>query len=305
MNEFPSPSANVPVPVYSGIAALMDRYDGVILDLWGVVHDGRTPYPGAADTLARLMETGKPVVMLSNAPRRAAAVIEGMTAIGIPRALYSDVLSSGELTWRALADRSDDWLRGLGARCLHIGPERDLGLLDGLGLTRVMAPEAGAFILNTGPWLDEETVEDYNDVLSDAAACGMKMICANPDMEVIRGGTRIICAGTLAARFAELGGDVRSYGKPFPATYEACLALMRPALGARGSGSRLVAIGDSFATDIRGANAAGIDAVFVTSGIHGAELGVGFGELPNGARLAAAAARLGVRITAAVPALHW
>lgn len=283
-----------------GIGPLMDRYDGVVLDLWGVVHDGRTPYPGAVDTLARLKAVGKPVVMLSNAPRRSAAVIEGMETIGIPRALYTDVLSSGELAWTALKERDDPWLKALGRRCLHIGPERDLGLFDGLDLSRVAAPEAGAFIVNTGPWRDEETLADYEGVLAASAAFGMPMICANPDMEVIRGGVRIICAGALAARYRDLGGDVRSYGKPYAAAYEACLRLMRMAPGAR-----LVAIGDSFATDIRGANAAGIDAVLVTSGIHGAELGLAFGQLPDGARLAEAAARAGLAIAAAVPAFHW
>jgi HAD superfamily hydrolase (TIGR01459 family) len=289
-----------PVPVFAGIGALMDRYNGVILDLWGVVHDGHEPYPDAMETLVRLRDSGMPVVMLSNAPRRASGVIDGMTAMGIDRALYTDVLSSGELAWRALRDRPDDWLRALGHRCLHIGPERDLGLFDGLELTPIDAPAVDAFILNTGPWRDEETLADYEDILAASAGLGLRMICANPDMEVIRGGKRIICAGTLAARYTELGGDVRSFGKPYPETYEACLALM-----AMNHSARLVAIGDSFATDIRGANAAGIDAIFVTSGIHGAGLGLAYGEMPDGARLAVAAAAAGVCLSAAVPAFHW
>lgn len=295
-----SASASSTVPVYSGIGALIDGYDGVILDLWGVVHDGRTPYPDAVPTLERLMATGKKVVMLSNAPRRATAVINGMTDIGIARTLYHDVLSSGELAWRALKRRDDDWLQGLGHRCLHIGPDRDHGLMDELELERIAAPESGAFILNTGPWRDEETLADFEDVLSAAAAKGMAMICANPDMEVIRGGVRIICAGTLAQHYGELGGDVRAFGKPHPATYDACLELM----GLKAE-ARMLAIGDSFATDIAGANAAGLDVVLVTSGIHGEELGLAYGEAPDGTRLAAVAAARGVRLTAAVPVLRW
>lgn len=295
----PDPDS-VPVPVHDRIAALVAPYDGIILDLWGVVHDGRTPYPEAPAALAAMMASGKKVVMLSNAPRRASGVIEGMSAIGIDRALYHDVLSSGELAWRALKYRGDPWLRALGRRCLHVGPQRDKGLMDGLDLDMVTAPEAGAFILNTGPWRDEETVADYEDVLSRAAALGMAMICANPDLEVIRGGTRIICAGALAARYAELGGDVRAYGKPYAATYDACLELM-----SLGKDARLVAIGDSLATDIAGANAAGIDAVLVTSGIHGAELGLAYGDMPDGTRLARVAAARGLSIAAAVPVLRW
>lgn len=289
-----------PVPVYESIARLAGSYDGFILDLWGVVHDGRTPYPDAPEALRRMMATGKKVVMLSNAPRRAAAVMEGMTEIGIDRSLYHDVLSSGELAWSALRHRGDPWLRALGRRCLHVGPERDSGLLDGLDLDTVAAPEAGAFILNTGPWRDEETVADYEDVLRAAAAVNMPMICANPDLEVIRGGSRIICAGMLAARYGELGGDVRAFGKPYAETYTACLALM-----GLGRDARLLAIGDSLATDIAGANAAGIDAVLVTSGIHGDELGLAYGAMPDGARLAEVAAGRGLVITAAIPVLRW
>lgn len=288
------------IPVCDGIAPLIGAYDGVILDLWGVVHDGRTPYPGAIDTLGALKDAGKKVVMLSNAPRRAAAVIDGMTGMGIQRELYTDVLSSGELSWRKLKTRDDDWMRALGARCLHLGPDRDRGIFDGLDLDLVDGPEAGAFILNTGPWRDEEKVSDYEELLQDAARHGMPMICANPDLEVIRGGVRIICAGALAARYRDIGGEVRTFGKPYPESYDACLDLMGIS-----EKSRLVAIGDSFATDIRGANAAGVDAVFVTSGIHGAELGLSYGERPDAARLAEVCAREGVTLRAAIPALLW
>ncbi len=296
----PADSPNAPIAVLDGIGVLMAHYDGMILDLWGVVHDGRSPYPGARETLAALKDAGKKVVMLSNAPRRGQAVIDQMAAMGIERALYTDVLSSGELAWRKLKARDDDWLAALGRRCLHLGPERDLGLFDGLDLERVAAPEAGAFILNTGPWRDEEKVADYEDLLEESVRLAMPMICANPDMEVIRGGVRIICAGALAERYREMGGDVRTFGKPYRETYDACLAIMGLA-----DRSRLVAIGDSLATDIRGANGAGIDAVLVTSGIHGAELGLNYGEKPDGARLAAVCRKAGVRLKAAIPALSW
>lgn len=288
------------IPVFDGLKPLIDRYDGVILDLWGVVHDGRTPYPGAIDSLRALKQAAKKVVMLSNAPRRAQAVIDGMTGMGIPRDLYTDVLSSGELAWRALARRDEPWLAALGRRCLHIGPERDLGLFDGLDLARIDAPGADAFIVNTGPWRDEEQVGDYEAVLTEAARFGMPMICANPDREVIRGGVRIICAGALAERYLELGGTVREYGKPHAHAYEACLAIMGIP-----EKSRILAVGDSLSTDIRGANAAGVDAVLVTSGIHGAELGLRYGERVDPDRLATVCRTAQVTVKAAIPALLW
>ena len=288
------------IRILSGLAAFLEPYDGLILDLWGVIHDGRHPYPGVTDTLARIKASGRKVVMLSNAPRRSSAVIEGMTQIGIDRDLYDDVLSSGELAWRALDQRTLPWAVALGRHCLHIGPARDDGLLDGLGLTTIDSPEEGAFILNTGPWEDGETVADYEPLLSEAAACAMPMVCANPDIEVIRAGNRIICAGALALRYGELGGAVHQFGKPYAETYEACLELMGipdPA--------RLVAVGDSLATDIRGAAGAGIDSVLVTSGIHGAELGLAYGETPTRERLEEACAAAGAFPLAAIAAFVW
>lgn len=288
------------IRILPGIGGLIPPYDGIVLDLWGVIHDGRKPYPGVGDTLAKLRDGGKKVVMLSNAPRRAFAVIDGMTGMGIDRGLYTDVLSSGELAWRALERRDDPWIAALGRRCLHVGPDRDLSLMEGLGLTIIEAPEAGAFVLNTGPWRDEERVSDYEPLLKAAAGAGMPMVCANPDIEVIRGGKRIICAGALARRYAELGGDVRYFGKPDPEAYRACLDLMGVS-----DPARILAVGDSLSTDILGARRAGLDAVLVTSGIHAEELGLAPGEAPDPARLAAACARAGAFPLAAVPAFVW
>jgi len=256
------------IRILTGMEAFLAPYDGLILDLWGVIHDGRHAYPGVTDTLARIKESGRKVVMLSNAPRRSRAVIEGMTQIGIDRDLYDDVLSSGELAWRALEQRTVPWAAALGRRCLHVGPARDDGLLDGLGLTTVDSPEEGAFILNTGPWEDDETVADYEPLLSEAANCAMPMVCANPDIEVIRAGNRIICAGALAVRYEELGGAVHQFGKPYGETYRACLDLM-----GIDDPDRLLAIGDSLSTDIRGAAGQNLDAVFVTGGIHAVVFG--------------------------------
>lgn len=296
------------ITILPGIAAIAEAYDGFVLDLWGVVHDGHTPYPDAIDCLSRLhgarqgQRDGKrkSIVMLSNAPRRASGVIEAMVGMGIDRALYDTVVTSGELTWQALKTRGDSWHAALGRRCLHIGPARDHSLFDGLDLERVSHPREAEFIVNTGPWRDEERLEDYAALLQDCAALRLPMICANPDLEVIRGGVRIICAGTLAAHYESLGGAVRYHGKPYPEAYDACLAAMD--LRDR---SRIIAVGDSLITDIKGAVAAQIDTLLVTSGIHAEELGLAYGDHPDPARLATACDRLGVRPKAAIPAFRW
>ena len=291
------------VKILPGISALSSDYDDFILDLWGVVHDGVTPFPGALDCLRKLSEAGKGVVMLSNAPRRAKTVIERMEEMGIDRGLYGQVVSSGELAYRALKKRDDPWHARLGRKCFHVGPARDNGILEGLDLEMVSTPEEAGFVLNTGPWRDEEKLEDYDRVLGLCAGRGLAMVCANPDLEVIRGGKRIICAGTLAAHYETLGGDVYYHGKPHAPAYEACLALL--GMGGESDGRRVLAVGDSLRTDIAGAEAAGLDSVLVTSGIHAEELGLDFAEQPDPARLTEICEREGHLPVAVVPAFIW
>ncbi len=292
------------IAILPGIAAVAQAYDGFVLDLWGVIHDGHKPYPDAIDCLTRLhgarQGTGKPIVMLSNAPRRSEGVIEAMSAMGIDRGLYDGVVTSGEMTWQALKRRDDPWHAALGRRCLHIGPARDHGLFDGLDVERVGEPERAEFIVNTGPWCDEEKLEDYMPLLAACAARKLPMICANPDLEVIRGGVRIICAGTLAAHYESLGAPVRYHGKPYAAAYDACLARM--GLSDR---ARILAVGDSLITDIAGATAAGSDTLLVTSGIHAEELGLAYGEHPVASRLEQACAGRGAMPKMATAAFRW
>ena len=147
------------VQVFPNIREIAARYDGIVLDLWGVVHDGRDPYPGAVDCLAQLRRAGKRVILLSNAPRRSVTVIEQMEAMHIGRDLYDDALSSGELAFRAITGHTDAFHAALGRCCLHIGPDRDRGLLADMALTRVDEVADAELILNTGPWEDDETVE--------------------------------------------------------------------------------------------------------------------------------------------------
>lgn len=253
------------VPLADGISAFVDNYDAVVIDLWGVIHDGVRPYPDVADCLQRLSALGKPYAMLSNAPRRASAIARGMARMGLPATLYPHIMSSGEATWRGLRDRHEAWFDGVGDRCYHIGPERDANLFDDTSLVPVESIDQADFILNTGPWEDGETLADYEARLVSGAGRGLKMVCANPDLEVIRGGHRIICAGALAQRYEELGGDVLYYGKPYPPIYDSCLRLI-----GNPDPARVLAIGDSLRTDIAGAAQMGMDSILVLSGIHGA-----------------------------------
>ena len=291
----------VTLRLLAGLREIASEYDGFILDLWGVLHDGSKPFPGVLDALAQLKSAGKRLAILSNAPRRAYLVASRLTEIGIPPELYDHVHSSGEEAWQHLQRRDDAFYAALGRRCYHLGPARDANMLEGIDIERVTDIAAAEFILNTGPALGwEETVADYEPLLQAACAGDVAMVCANPDLVVIHEGRPAICAGALAERYEALGGRVRWHGKPYPSVYETCFA----ALGVADR-KRILAVGDSLRTDIAGAAAAGIDSVLVTGGIHSDELGAAPGELPDLARLMAALAAGGHHPKAAIARFSW
>jgi HAD superfamily hydrolase (TIGR01459 family) len=288
-------------PVVRGLRDIVDRHDAFILDLWGCVHNGVRPFPGVIEALRQLKLADKRVLMLSNAPRRASVIVGQLkNNFGIGADLYATVLTSGEVTWQALKRRDDPQHAALGTHCLHIGPERDLGMFEGNGLVRVADADAAEFVLATGPNEDGFDVPEHEPILRAARARNLPLVCANPDLEVIRGETRLVCSGAIAARYEELGGAVIYHGKPHAVTYRVALDMLgRPEAG------RVVCIGDGLRTDILGANRAGLPSAFIPGGIHDSELGIAMGEAPAAAPLAALLARLGASPTYILPELRW
>jgi HAD superfamily hydrolase (TIGR01459 family) len=201
----------------------------------------------------------------------------------------------------ALRDRDDAWFAALGARVFHLGPERDRNVIETLPLIRVESPAEAEFVLNTGPDDHQagQAVEDFAPALEACLAARLPMVCANPDLEVIRGGVRVICAGALAQRYGAMGGEVRSLGKPDPAIYPRVFAMLGldPA--------RVMAVGDALRTDIAGAAAVGIASAWVLGGIHAEELGVAEGTLPPPGVAEARAAEEGLAPEAVLPAFRW
>jgi HAD superfamily hydrolase (TIGR01459 family) len=249
----------------SGFSEIVAGYRGVILDLWGVIHDGVTAAPGAVDAMRRLKVQGLSICLLSNSPRRASQVETHLAGMGIERKLYDHLVTSGELAFEALREPNDAWHARLGRHCFHLGPDFLAGLLEGTGRIIVEDLEEADFVVATGTD-PSRSMADYESPLVAMIARNLPMICANPDLLVMAGDRRTLCAGSLAKRYKELGGEVRYHGKPHAGAYQrvmACLSL-EPA--------DLLAVGDSFRTDIAGANRAQIDAAFVVGGIHREEL---------------------------------
>jgi HAD superfamily hydrolase (TIGR01459 family) len=282
----------------SGLSALASRYDALLCDVWGVLHNGREAYPGVADALGNFRAKGGHVLLLSNAPRPSTALPEMFRRLGIPPDVYDGILTSGDATRTYLASKA------LGEACYYIGPDRDLNLFDGTGVTCVDEADA-EFILATGPFDDEvEGPEDYRDQFGKLAARKLPFVCANPDIVVERGTKHIYCAGALAALYEELDGEVVYFGKPHRPIYGVARDRLAEIAGAPVADARILAIGDGPMTDIMGANDAGIDALFITGGIAAADCGPA-PEKPEGPRVAAVLARAGVAAVGAMPRLVW
>ncbi len=296
----PAETLSTAVPVYPGLSALAERYDAFIIDLWGVMHDGLEAYPAAVAALKELRRAGKRSVILSNAPRRAAVIARRNAEIGIPEDLADHLLSSGEDAWQHLKTRPDSWYQALGRRCYHLGPARDHGMREGLDLDFVEILAEADFILNTGILHDHDQVETYRGFLDEGLARKLPMICANPDLIVMRGEAMEICAGALALDFEQKGGNVRWHGKPHPEVYRSCFALLADIAPAR-----IAAIGDSLRTDVAGAEAAGIDSVFIAGGIHGEELHVDSAGSIDAKAYAAFIEAAKWKPTAVLPFMRW
>lgn len=256
-----------------GLSEIADPYDVLICDVWGVLHDGTAAYPGAAQALRAWRAAGKRIILLSNAPRPGASVATQLARYGYqagPDGHYDRILTSGDATRAAIAGGS------YGQRLLHVGPERDAPLIEGLPVSLVSLDDCD-FVLCSGLYDDErETVDDYEDRLRAMAGRRLTMLCANPDITVMRGSDIIYCAGALAARYRELGGEVVYFGKPHPPVYAQCRALANALIspsGAGGQAPQLLVIGDGLHTDIAGAQGAAIDSVLVLGGIHADALG--------------------------------
>lgn len=269
-----APEAAAPEAI-AGMAELADRYDGFVLDQWGVLHNGVRPYPGAIDCLRRLRAAGKRVVILTNSGRRSDVNQGIMARLGFAEDLYDQMITAGEDARLALQRRQDPFYATLGQRCYIISRDDDHSVLEGLGLTFTTDVESADFLFVIGMDSPRRLLADYESLLAAAVARGLPLICANPDFTRVTTSGTTEAPGVLARRYEQLGGRVRWHGKPYRPIYESCLR----ALGL--SGSRVVAVGDSVDHDIVGAATVNIASAMIAGGIHAESLGIAWGEMPS------------------------
>lgn len=265
--------------IIRSLAELSGRYDAVFCDLWGCLHNGVTPFPAAVAALQAFRAGGGRVILVTNAPRPKSSVVRQLDAMGLPRDAWDDVATSGDATQAAMLSGA------AGPRVHHIGAPKDepfftefeddlAHLATSADISRVPLDQATGIVC-TGLADDLiETPDDYRGKLLMAKAKGLKMLCANPDIIVDMGETRLYCAGALAQAYEQMGGEALYYGKPHPPIYD----LARRRLGLEEA--RILCIGDGVHTDVQGGIGEGLDTLFVTGGIAAQEFGPDY-DNPN------------------------
>lgn len=285
------------------------QFKAWFLDQFGVLHDGKQPYPGAISTLQKLATTGAKMVIISNSSRRASTTMEKMKSLGFDTSLFLGAITSGELTHQYLQRRDDDWFAALGKSCIHMTWKgRGAISLEGLGLQVVDKVEEAEFLLAHGTEAlglssgasCPMTLEELEKVLERCAAKQIPMVVANPDFVTVEARDLRVMPGTLAAKYEKLGGEVKWMGKPDKIIYKSAMELA----GVDAFDS--IAVGDSLHHDIKGANAVGIWSAFITGGIHATELGVNsFGEEAALSSVQALASKYDAYPSFVLPSFTW
>ena len=250
----------------TGLREISDRFDHVLLDQWGTVHEGKAVFPEARECIRALRAAGKRVVILSNSGKRSDDNAERLAKLGLPPDDHDGVLTSGEVVWRGLQERAVPPFDRLGRRALLIG-SNVLSMVDGLDVVAVTNPSRAEFIWLAS--LDETNAnpEDWRDDLEGFAARSLPMLCANPDLTMFTPKGLLPAPGALARLYVQLGGTVHYIGKPHATIFAAALRLLgdpKP--------ERVLVVGDSLDHDVAGGRRAGMLTALVTAGVHGKTL---------------------------------
>ncbi|MAV63310.1 MAG: hypothetical protein CBE29_01500 [Rickettsiales bacterium TMED269] len=236
-----------------------EKYDSIICDIWGVIHNGQELFNSSVECLLRYKEIGYPIILVTNAPRPSNEIKGILQKMGLNKKCYDKIITSGDLTQKIL-NKGD-----LGSSCYHIGPDRDLKVFDGVNVERVDF-DCADFIFVTGLNDDEtENDESYLPLLELAKKRNLKLLCANPDIWVQRGKDLIPCAGAISQKYKSIGGETINIGKPFAPIFDEAIKKIKFISG-KDINSTIV-IGDGIDTDIKGANNYNLDSLLTLGGL--------------------------------------
>ena len=258
--------------IITSLADIANRYDVLLVDLWGCVHNGITAYDEAVAALKGFRKGGGTVVLLTNAPRSRHEVAKQLERFKVPQEAYDSIATSGDSARAAMFQGA------VGEKVWFMGQPFDetffepMDLIENpVNIQRVDLEDADGIVC-CGPFDPHADPAVNRPQFLYAKQKGLKLLCANPDIVVDRGETREWCAGALAQLYTEMGGESLYFGKPHPPIYD--LARRRlAALDKDIDPSRVLAIGDGILTDIAGALGEDIDALFITGGLAAQETG--------------------------------
>jgi len=260
--------------IVRSLAEISSKYRAAFVDLWGCVHDGYRPFPGAVSALRSYRAAGGTVVLLTNAPRHRAAVEEQLAKIGVPSDCWDTIATSGDSARYAM------FTGAVGRKVHFIGQPFDLSFFDPLhivenpvAIERVRLEQAEGIVC-CGPEDPHADPEIYRPQFLSAKVRGLKLLCANPDIVVDRGDRREWCAGALARLYTEMGGESLYFGKPWPPIYD--LARVRLAeIDRLVPDAQILCIGDGMGTDVQGGIGEDLDVLFISGGLAAEETATG------------------------------
>ncbi|TQD88524.1 hypothetical protein C1H46_025944 [Malus baccata] len=300
------------------------RFKAWFLDQFGVLHDGKQPYPGAISTLKKLASSGAKMVIISNSSRRSSTTMDKLKSLGFDPSLFVGAITSGELTHQNLQRRDDAWFAALGRSCIHmtwsargtislevqplltleaifLPSSSVLRFLEGAsGGSLSPPPPSGVPLGSPSGDAIPMKLEELESILEQCAAKHIPMVVANPDFVTVEARALRVMPGTLASKYEKLGGEVKWMGKPDKIIYKSAMDL------AGVDPAESIAVGDSLHHDIKGANAAAIQSVFVTCGIHGNELGLNsFADVADLSSVQALASKYDAYPSYVLPSFTW
>jgi len=277
---------------------LAHRYDGFILDQFGVMHNGKESLPGAVECVQTLSSSlGKKLIILSNTSSPSEAALAKLPKLGFDPKCFVGAVTSGEEASRFIRERyggdTNDtnnpkrkailltWADELSSRkflkkCGNIEAtvnydEADLVIAHGSQVMRGQKEtstsdekisECSCSDISLGSFMDSGDLSFIEPILEKCKEHNLEMVCANPDFVVKAGGSFAHMPGKIAEKYEEMGGVCKYFGKPHEEHFNACLQEL--GLDAH----RVAHVGDSLHHDIAGANAANIPNIFITGGIH-------------------------------------
>lgn len=246
------------------IMDLSDDYDVFLFDVWGVIYEDNGPYIAASKTVNKLIEQGKHVIFVSNAPRPQQNAIDKISSECGITIKPQHFFTSGHIALQMLDDPAQ-YFGIKNPQIYNIGRDRNQVILANHPHLEVFEPSEANMLLISAYRDNDEDLTIFDDILKYGAQHKLPAICANPDVEIVNGDNTRYCSGYFAEKYIEFGGEVIYTGKPKQMIFEVTYQFIQENLGNIDK-SRILMVGDTVETDIQGGNEFGVDTALVTSG---------------------------------------